>query len=160
MTLPDIDDVNSLGGILQDETDITDPLTQISADFDNKKRANVAMMTHTSIRAMRSFVAGSPPTDPLTLLVHDAQWGNDAAVKPSLTRNGVGDYTVTWPTDVDDELNESHTLNFRRAFAAVDGATAYITTATVTSANVVQVRIFDAAGAAADPASPVTVYVV
>lgn len=158
MTLPAVDDINTLGGVLQNEDPIEDPLTQISADLDNINRADTAMMTHTAIRAIRSFVAGAVPSDPLTLLVHEAVWGSEALVKPPVTQVATGKYDITWPTTVDDELGESHTVNLRRAFAQVDGVVAYITTCTVTSANVVQVCIFNAAGVLTDPADPVTVF--
>lgn len=158
MTLPAIDDIDTLGGVLQNEDPIEDPLTQISAELDNINRANTAMMTHTLVRAMRAFIGGAVPTDPLTLLVHDAVWGSTAPVKPTVTQSATGVHDVTWPTTVDDELGESHTVNFRNAFASVDGTVPIFTTATVTSANVVQVRTFSQAGALVDPAGVITVH--
>ncbi len=149
MTLPDIDTLATLGGELVNAEPVLDATTDLDAGADSKSRANVAMMTHTSPRAMRRFTGhATTPTDPASGFVHDAQWGNVNANKPTL---GIAAtvYTVTWPATVQDELLVSHALNFRiaKAWVEVAGGTYYAATARVLTANSVEVRVFTAAGA-------------
>ncbi len=162
MTLPDVDALSTYGGPLSDYSSVVDPTTDESAVFRNKYAANVAMMTQTAIRAMRSFVGatGATPTDPLTGFVHAAVWGAGPSLKPTLARSATGVWTVTWPTTVSSELTAAltsqgggvtHNVNLRRAFAQVEcGGTLYHAVAKVTAANVVEVRGFTAAGTADD----------
>ena len=151
MTIPDIDDLSSLGGVKENYGPIVDPLTDLDADQDNRSRADVAGMTHTAVRAVRQFIgaASSPPTEPSSNS-HDAVWGNDVGVKPTIVRNSAGYHTITWPAEVTTELGETVALNFRWAHAVAHGSTAFMVNCGVVTANTVDVRIFDAAGAAAD----------
>lgn len=122
--LPDIDTIGTLGGALQNFEPVMDPLTDLDAGADNISRGNVAMMTHTAIRAIRSFVGGNPPTDPSVAIVHDAVWGT--GVKPAVTYSTTGTYNVTFPATVQDELGVSHTVSLRAAIATASGSTPYI----------------------------------
>lgn len=155
MTLPDVDTIDTFGGALEDYgIGIVDPTTDRAAEDGNKAFANVAMMTHTNPRAVCRFVGhATTPTDPTSGLVHDAQWGDAVAVKPTVAKTGTGVYTITWPTDVDDELSESHALNLKAAWGQAEGSTAYHVQCSVTSANVVTVYVFDMAGTANNAAA-------
>jgi hypothetical protein len=161
MTLPAVDSIDTYGGELNEVAAVTDPTTDRPATGANQAYASVAEMTHTAIRAWRALVGhATTPTDPTTS-VHDAVWGSDNSLKPTIARSGAGVYTITWAATVDDELGEEHTVSLRRAWANVEGTTAYVALATVTSANVVTVRVFDMAGAANDAVgSTITVFVV
>lgn len=153
MTLPDIDALSTYGGPLNNYAPIVDPTTDEDVAFRNKYATNVAMMTHTAPRAMRSFVgvSGANPTDPLIGFVHDAVWGNTTVLKPVLVRSAAGLWTCTWPTNVTDELGVTHTVNLRRADAQVEcGATKFDSTAAITAPNVVTIRGWTAAGVADD----------
>jgi hypothetical protein len=149
MTLPDVDSISTYGGALQDYSPVVDPTTDESAAFRNKYAANVAMATHTNVRAMRSFVGveDDEPEDPVVGLVHDAVWGAAPSLKPTVVRDAEGVWTVTWPATVNDELAAQHTVNLRRALAQVEcTSTLRHATARVVAANEVEVRGFLADG--------------
>ena len=160
--LPDVDSLNTYGGARSDYAPVVDPVTDESAVFRNRYAANVAMMTQTVPRAMRSFVGatGATPTDPVSGFVHAALWGSGASVKPTMARTALGVWTVTFPTTVSSELTSAltsqgggltHTVNFRRALAQVECAgTLYHATAKVIAANVIEVRGWTGAAAADD----------
>jgi len=153
LTLPERADLDTYGGVKENVRPIVDRTTEMDADDENQRSIDVAMMTQTSIRAVASFVgtASSPPTAPTSGYVHVAQWGSALLVKPTFARTATGVFTITWPTTVTDELGTVHTLNFQYALQpSVSGTTAFIATATLTAANVLTVRVFDAAGAASD----------
>ena len=161
MTLPDTDTIDTYGGELINYHQIVDPTTDRDADAMNQALASVAGMTHTAIRAWRTFVGhATTPTDPASNS-HDSVWGNSAGVKPTCAHSATGVYTVTWTATQDDELGETHTLNLRRGWAQVEGATAYVCQVDFTAANVARVRVFDMAGAANDAVGAnITVYAV
>lgn len=162
MTLPDVDSLSTYGGALSDYSPVVDPATDESAVFRNKYAANVAMMTQTAARALRSFVGqtAAEPIDPTVGFVHAAVWGAGPSVKPTLARTSGGVWTVTWPATVNSELSSAlasqgggatHTVNLRRAFAQVEcQGTKFDATARVTAANVVEVCGWTAAGVADD----------
>lgn len=155
MTLPDTDDLSTLGGAKQNYAPVEDPTVDIDADHHNIATANVAMMTHLATRAACSFEThGTTPVDP-SGFVHDACWGSLVGVKPTVTRAALGTFDVQWPASVTDELGETHTVALRRAWASAEGATALILTVTRTDVRTVRVRVFDDAGAATDAAGTV-----
>jgi hypothetical protein len=162
VTLPDVDSLATYGGALSDYSPVVDPTTDESVVFRNKYAANVAMMTQTAARAMRSFVGqtGVTPIDPTVGFVHAAVWGSGPSMKPVLARTATGLWTVTWPSTVNSELSSAlasqgggvtHTVNLRRALAQVEcQGTKFDATARVTAANVVEVSGWTAAGVADD----------
>lgn len=146
--LPDIDTLATLGGELTNYAPIEDPTTDLDATADNTARGNVAMLTHTSRRAWCRFTAAAS-TGAMVRVAHDAMWGT--SVPPTLARTGSGTFTVTWPTTVDDELGNSHSLNIRAASAnSRGGSTLYFVSAVPTSANVITVYVHNAAGSLND----------
>jgi hypothetical protein len=152
VTLPDTDDIDTLGGVKVNLAPVEDPTTDLDADEDNIQRCDVAMMTHTAIKAWARFTA-SNATGTMVLVAHDAQWGNGSGVTPTLARSGVGVFTVTFPATVSDELDETHTLNFRAAWGTSrGGATKYFIDVVPTAANVLTARVFDSTVVADDGA--------
>lgn len=145
MTLPDTDSLNTYGGELADYAPIEDPTTDRSADAANMAFASVAMMTHTIPRAIVQF-AGHATTP--TRTTHDAVWGNTSGVAPTIAKTGTGVYTVTWPSSVNDELGEAHTVSVRYPTGSALSSTAYHVQCVATSANVVTVYTFTAGGVA------------
>lgn len=149
MTLPDDDTLATYGGPMQNyPIDVVDPTTDEDASYRNKYAANVAMMTRVSWRAIRSFLgmtAGATAlADPSTGFVHNALWGSNAADKPVGTRIATGTTDLIWPATVSDELNESHTLAFKRAIAHVESSdgTWYDAKAKVTGVRTVRVYTY------------------
>lgn len=170
MPLPSISSIDNYGGPKANYAPVTDPTTDEDAADRNRYVCDVAMMGHSAPRGFVRFVAadGADPSDPASN-VHDAMWGSSVSVKPAVARTGEGVWTVTLPTTVDDELTtedaslgggETHTVNVRAAVAqatAVAGVLVHAV-AELTSANVITVRGFTAAGTADDIAgSTITV---
>lgn len=161
--LPAIDTLDTLGGELENAHAVMDPVTDLDAPADNASRGNVAMLTHTGIRAMRSFVGGVAPADPVEGLVHDAMWLRHTPTLAEVTHFGVGIYDVEWPETVLDELGEEHALNLRAGAAWATGATPYLVQASkLPATNAWRVYVWKfVAGVPTltDDAAPVTVAV-
>lgn len=150
MALPDVADLDLYGGAKENYMPVEDHLTDEDADDRNEYVSDVAGMTQTACRAWCAFVGNATtPTDPASN-VHGAVWGNSLSLKPTVARTGAGVYTVTWPTQITDALGTVRNINLRRPWASVEGSTLYFTTATVTSPNVVTVRVFNTSFAAND----------
>src|SRR6187431_2696501 len=98
MALPDSTTYASIGGELIDYSPVEDPETDLAAEFDNEARADTAAMTRMISRAMVSFTTDGVDC---TVVDHDAVWGSDLAVKPTVTVAGTT-ITVPWPTTVTD----------------------------------------------------------
>lgn len=159
--LPNISALASYGGALKNYSDPVDPTTDEHVKYRNWYTQDTAGMTHTSARAIVSFVSanGANPNDPGSGFIHDAVWGNISGVKPVVARTGEGIWTCTWPqtvqTDLFDEDEDQGggaqaeiALNFRRAFGQCqchDGTLRHVA-ADVTSPFVVTVRGFLANG--------------
>lgn len=145
--------VDDYGGAKQNYQDVADASTDVDATDYNELVSEVGGLTHGAIRGWYTFVggAGATPGEPASN-IHDAAWGNDNSYKPTPSRASAGVYDITWVTTVSDDLDNPHTLNIRRALRPnIDGSTLYHSSAEVTAANVIRVRVWNSAGAAADP---------
>lgn len=152
MTLPDKDDIDTLGGIMADYEAVVDPTVDLAAAFHNKAMANIAAMTRTIPQALCRFTGhATTPTDPSTGFVQDSVWGADVIYKPSVVHDSTGVYDLSFPADVLDALGEQHLINFRFAMAWVEGlGTRYHADAVRTSSNEIRVYTYNAAGSAND----------
>jgi hypothetical protein len=167
--LPSIDSLAAYGGEMRNYSDPVDPTTDEDASYRNKYAANVAMMTHTVTRAFRSFLGSTAGAtaiaDPSSGSIHDAVWGDSAAVKPSATSIPSGTYDIIWPATVNDELGTSHTLSLRRAWANVESSdgTKRDADAKVTGARTVRVYTYESVAGLLLPSQlagqTITVYV-
>lgn len=147
--LPDKADLDTFGGVFQNADAVVDPETEMAAAYMNRMIAQLAMVSHTLPRAWVRVTAGIAPS----AADHDAVWGDGAGVAPTLARTGTGVYTVTWASAYDDlqDQAEEHQLTLRAASVSVShSGAARIPQWTLTSATVVTVNVYDAAGAAAD----------
>lgn len=150
MVLPDRSSLSTFGGALSNYSDVVDPTTDEDAAWRNKYVTDVAMMTHTVTRAVRSFLGttggATGIADPSSGLVHDAVWGDGASVKPVGTYVQTGVYEQNWPSTVTDELGTSHTLTIRRAWAQVESSdgTLRVAHARVMSSTRVRVYTYEA----------------
>ncbi len=152
--LPDIDALASMGGALKNYANVADVTTDLDAEFDNRSRMQVAMMSHTAIRAW-ARVTLAATTGAMILVAHDAVWGNTAPVAPTPARTSSGLFTLTWPATVNDELARVHTVNFRCAFAnSRDGTNGYILRAAPTAANILSLTARTDANVLSDMAVP------
>lgn len=150
MTLPDKDSLDTYGGALENYSESVDPTTDEDAAYRNKYAANVAMMTHTITRGARSFLGSTGGVtqiaDPSSGFVHDHVWGDAAGVKMTASYVQTGTYFLTAPTAVSDELGAQHSVNIRRAWAAVESSdgTLRIATAKVSGARQITVYTYAA----------------
>lgn len=141
--LPGVAALSTYGGIKSNGSPVEDPTVDEDAAHRNQCFADAAGMTQTACRAWCALVGhGTAPTDPASN-VHGAVWGNDVEDKPVCARTSTGLYTITFPATITDELGVEQTVNLRHAWASVEGATLYFTTATVTAPNVVTLRVFN-----------------
>lgn len=152
MTLPDRDSISTYGGALSNYGSVIDPTTDEDAAWRNKYAANVAMMTHTITRGVRSFLGTSggatSVADPSTGFVHDAVWGDSSSVKPSVTHVQTGIYDLVYPSTVTDELAASHSVAIRCAWGNVEqsDSTLRVANAAVSTSQKVRVYTYKANG--------------
>lgn len=119
MALPDKSTFASIGGEIIDFSAVEDPNTDLAGAFNSEVRADVAAMTRMIPRAYVAFTLSGTTC---TVVEHDAVWGNDLAVVPTIVRTGTGAFTVTWPTTVTDARGTVHSLNLRRGAVGVECA--------------------------------------
>lgn len=150
--LPETAGVSTFGG--NDHTDVdpvVDDASEYSSTYLDRLVTQVAMSAYTQPRAFcRVTVSGAAATR----ADHSAVWGDTSGVAPTVAYVGTGIFTVTWATSYDDiqATPESHSVSIRfPEVSAYNGATFVHATVSATSANVLTVRTFDAAGVAADP---------
>jgi len=151
MPLPDIDDyVATFGGSKQNYSPVEDPSTDEDAGVRNQYVADVAMMTNTASRGWIRFTAAAT-TGAMALVAHNANWGNAVQYAPALARTSAGIYTVTLPASPLDALGNAHTTNVRDAWVNHRSATTpFFVNVVASSANVLTVYCYNAAGAAVD----------
>lgn len=149
------DALSSYGGALNDYSPVVDPTTDRPAAGANAAYSATAGLTHTGTRAWARFTWNGTS---VTLVAHDALWGNTLAVAPTPAHTGTGVMTMTWPANVQDEIPSGAPgytgptpLNLRAGWVNARGATSFQRNLDVTSANVATVHLFNAAGTAADP---------
>ncbi len=140
--------IDGYGGPYQDAEVVANPLTQISADNDNRALEDCAQMTNTADRACVRFVpvgSGNP-----TVAEHRTVWGNGALQEPVITRTGVGLYTLTFATTYTDALSYVETVGLTMGTAVLGGDTVGMAMVDTIVANVVTVRLFNGSNAASD----------
>ena len=147
MALPDKATFATLGGEITDYSDVEDPTTDLAGAFNSETRADVAAMTRMIPRA---FVAFTTNGTTCTVVDHDAVWGGDLAVKPTVAYVSDGLYTVTWPTTITDARGVVRALNLRRGQVNVESSPSCFGSAARLSAN-----SYDAQSPGpSDPANP------
>lgn len=154
--LPDTADLSTFGGTFVNVAPVVDPTTDMDATYQNRINAQLAMLSHTAVRAWaRVTISGTTPT----VADHDAVWGGTPAVAPSVTRDAPGQYTVTWASSYDDlqSTAESHSVLFRTSLVNVWDTVAPSSVSRVHLGNTVNVIFADNTGAAVDP-NEFTVY--
>jgi hypothetical protein len=154
--LPKVASILTYAGPLADYSATIDSTTDRPASGTNPAYGDVAAMTHTALRAWARFqpngiTAPSVPTGQVLANVHDEVWNNGNNAAPLYARSSTGQYTVTYPATVVDEIPINYAgytgpvaVNLRGAWANVEpgAATDYDARAVVTSANVVTVKVY------------------
>lgn len=120
MGLPDRDDYAIVGGEITDYQPAEDASTDLPALADAIARCNVAAMSRVVTRAYAAFTTNGTTC---TLLDCDGCWPSGTfggPNAPTVTRTGLGLYTVTWPTTITDERGVTHNLNLRRGLGDIE----------------------------------------
>jgi hypothetical protein len=152
--LPKVAAIATYAGPLNDYSQVSDSSTDRPGAGANPAYGDVAAMTHTAIRMWCRFIPNGTgaPTLPTTN-AHDETWNNGNNAAPVPARTGVGVYTVTAPATVFDEIPATSpgatpagfavNLRFVLAPNVEPGAsTFYEVAASISSANVITVKIF------------------
>ncbi len=141
MTLPDLDNLSTFGGQLLDYTPVVDPTTDRPAAGANQAYADVAQMC---VMAAKAYVIFDGNTGVVS--DHNSLWGGTLGVLPVVTHPATGQFLITWPTIVVDQLGVSHTLSIR--FATCELESAGQSFGQKTSANTATAFLFNSAGTA------------
>jgi hypothetical protein len=115
--LPSAATYDSYGGEKADYSPVEDTTTDRSADHEDEAFADVAAMTRMIPRAYVAFTTNGTTC---SVVDHDAVWGNDVSVRPTVVRTALGIYTITWPSAVTDARGASRSINLRRGLANVE----------------------------------------
>jgi hypothetical protein len=142
---------DNYGTPYQNERPVEDPTTEPDAGAINEALVDIAGCTRTIVRARVRFpgLTYTSGTQSIPITSHDAVWGSDVGVAPVVTQSATGIYLITWPTTVDDELGDPHTLNIGMPLepVTIDAALSRVKV-TAFTANTISLAAFDAAGAA------------
>lgn len=142
---------DTYGGPYANERPVEDSTTEVDAPFFNEMGADTAAATRTAVRAWVAF-AGLTYTagdQSIAVVDHDAVWGGAIGVIPTIIQNPAGTYVITWPTTVDDELGETHTLDIQMPLQpTLITATLMDVRVSAFTANTITLKTFSAAGAA------------
>jgi hypothetical protein len=157
VTLPDVDTIDTYDGAKVNFGPVEDPTTDRDATGANRAYANVAMATRTLTRAWARVITSD--TAP-AVASHDAVWGAAAAVAPTISRSGLGEFAIAWPATVSDGIPttslgmETHAVNIRWAKSSPEGGplpgSIYVPEARRVAANVVALRVYSLAGTLSD----------
>jgi hypothetical protein len=142
---------DNYGTPYQNERPVEDPTTEPDAGAINEALVDIAACTRTAVRAWVKFpgLTYTAGTQSIPITSHDAVWGSAVGVAPVVTQSATGIYLITWPTTVDDELGDPHTLNIVMPLQPVTiDTTLSAAKVSAFTANTMTVRTFNAAGAA------------
>lgn len=168
--LPDIADLDDLGGVKLNSYPIEDPDTDLDSKDWNEVAGNVSALTRTAPRAFVKISFNGTP-DEEAIVDFESVWGD--AIEPVLSRTSKGVFNLIFDTSVSDLLIESgsevysayeeHDLAFRAAFISCNMTAAYIFNVQVTAGNEIDfsMNLWDGAGiSVADPIDTTTVSIV
>lgn len=152
--------IDTYGGVFTDEQPVANPTVEQSAAFGTRQMENNAQMTRTSVKAWATFptIAAAAPQTPVATAGR-SQMGVAGGNLPTIAKTATGRYTVTYPASWVDALGVTENIGFLCAGGTVQHLTTFGTVQCTVSASVINVAIFDAAGAATDLGGGVSVMV-
>lgn len=154
--LPEAASLAEFGGKFSDGlVAVVDSTTDLSSAQFNAISATVAGASRMVPRCEVVFTGHA--TTPV-FVAFESVWKAGSPASPAIARTATGVFTATFASTVVDELGGVHSVNFRRAWAQVEGATCYTANATV-SANVITVNVFLTSTGVADNAAAATIVV-
>ena len=152
MTLPNVDTIESYGGLKEDYgIAVVNSETDRAAADANRCYSNVAMATHTNIRAWVQFTSAAT-TEACAIVTHDALWGNSSFVSPTISRASQGTFDITWPAEVVPETAEAAipiNIRFAGPVNAFGNVYRHVQSSR-TAANVLRIYTFDSSGVLQD----------
>ena len=164
--IPERITINDLGGVKRNAYPVEDATTDLDSLYWNLTAANVAAMTNTAIRAWVKF---SVATGEVTLVDHNAVWGD--GIDPVLVVEDTGIYSITYDATQSDSLIDSgdtqyegateHTLALAWVQASVyvtDSTLAFVT-AEVVAGNEISISLFNTSFANANIDCTITVLI-
>lgn len=140
--------IGDYGGPYKDALPVEDPETQLSSDVFNALAEDAAQLTRTGIRAIARFMTDPSSNPAVTQAV--SVWGNAIAQQPTITRNGIGQYTATYPVSFVDANGVSEDVSFFFAYPSIEGTTPGHVRVSSIAANVIGIRVFNASWALSD----------
>jgi hypothetical protein len=158
MSLPDRDTgatYQALNKVDYQNLPPADPTVDWSNPFIAPAFCNVAGLTQTAIRAHLSMVLASSSSS-LVLSSWYSVWMNATPTIPILGRTTTGTFTITFPTTVSDEYNNSfnivntHYVVFSRGWAQIQNSGGLYATSVVPSSNVLTVKLYNSSNALSD----------
>lgn len=150
MGLPASDVIGTFGCPFTNSGLVSNPQTDLAASQFNQLCADTAGMTRTATRAWARFTTAAS-TGAMALNDFDTVWNEVTTnTNPVEARTSTGIFTLTFPATITDSLNNTYTVNFRRAAVQVEGSALYFATCSVSSANVITCYVFNTAFAAND----------
>jgi hypothetical protein len=150
MSLPDKSEAaGTFGAPFADAHQVEDPTTDQSAAQYNQMCADVAMGTHTAIRATMLFTGATYTAGTMHIVPddHEAVWGSGTGVRPDATQAVSGTYVIVWATTYDDELGDSHTTNIRFPDCVAYGVSTLVAKVQSWTANTITIATTSAGAA-------------
>jgi hypothetical protein len=142
------------GQSLSDAEPVDDPTTELAAAYYQRLAEDVAQLTRTAPRAILVWTtkgAGVVGTAVRT----KTMWGDTLSFAPTVTRNGVGDYTLTYPATYNDGLAYAETIAWFAGHSSANSTDKYVVETAVSGA-VVNIIICDNTFAVSDATPDVT----
>jgi hypothetical protein len=130
-------------------TGVVDPTTDMDAGAGNKLMAAVSGMSLTRLATWVKFTPNGSSAPVLNL--HSELWKNVGLAIPVVARSTTGTYTITYPTQVSDEITIGNagytglvTLNLQAGFgqSRAGSASVWIVSVVPTSANVLTAYLY------------------
>jgi hypothetical protein len=148
--LPNVASIANYDAPKDDYSPPRDPTVDRTAAGTNPQAADTAAMTHTALRAWVRFEPQGDGTP--TLVSFDAMWNNGNNAAPVVAWVGGGEWTITFPATVFDEIPATakgatpggFAVNFHAAWCneEIGSTTAYKAYATITAPNVITVKVY------------------
>jgi len=142
--------IADFGGAKVDARPVKNPTSQLAADDYSDLAETVAQGTRIIDRVIVSFNTSAAAPGAITVVGNRTVWGNGATYYPVIAKVSNGVYTVTYNTTYTNSLGVAETVSLVFPHGQMAGSTFGHVQVEVTSAAVLTVRVFDAAGAATD----------
>lgn len=149
-------DLTTFGAPYINAKSVEDPEAELDSDYYNRMAEYVGQLTQVPLRAVVKFTTYNASPVPTTQVWHRSLWGDGSSTKPAVTRTGVGLYTITYASSINNGLSEAESVSFfdgwvtcRSGNVADDFSGSNILTV---AANVATMQLIEG-GAAADQAT-------